>query len=202
MKIACKIGVDLDSTMADLANPIVEAIKDEYGLDPKRAVEKEVADAFLKWCYGDHIEKILPDFEQRIYVNRHLYRDLPKLEPDVEQLPKNLLTSNNKVYVITARTPKPIITDDTLFWLKKNNFTYTDVIFQHKKAKLCKAMGVVVMYDDDPKQIIELVDAGINVVVRDMPWNRDLDKNYEKAIKRASNWKDALREIRSFIYRS
>jgi hypothetical protein len=41
-----------------------------------------------------------------------------------------------------------------------------------KKSEICIEQGVNLIFDDDPKHIIDCVGAGIKVIVRDQPWNQ------------------------------
>ena len=198
-----RIGIDLDHTVANYIGGVVPLIEEVYGLNPRTPVyEGDKIASDLPLMYGLDVFKDLPGYRDKIHVGKNLFRNLSKLEPGVEKLTHSLSgLPGVKVYMITARESHPVVMEDTRKWLGDNDFRYTDVFHETDKHELCRQMEIDVMYDDSVRQIVQLVDNGINVVVRDMPWNRDLGI-YESKIKRVHNWEDALIAIRKFIYRS
>jgi hypothetical protein len=63
---------------------------------------------------------------------------------------------------------------DTREWLKQNTEFFDDVFHVQNKADFCKMAGIQVMIEDEVGQIVKLVDSGIDVIVRDQPWNQHL----------------------------
>lgn len=196
-----KVGIDIDSTVADFIAGAVDVLVKYYGITPKVSYEEMPYYSVLDYFSPED----LPNFRETLndmYIKRNLLPFLPKLEPDVEKITQHLTEEDKvNVYFITARDRKQPVVEDTRRWLTSNGFAFTDVLHQERKHVLCDAMGVSIMYEDNEKIIKNLVDTGIDVVVRDMPWNRDIGE-YENKIHRAHNWQEALDFMRIILNRS
>ncbi len=195
-----RIGIDLDNTVADFMATAVPLIKKHYGLEPD----------FSKPVYS--IEEVFginpitrpPGFKKLLYEELHLFRNLPKLEEDIEQLTHKLMSRDvdTKIYIITARTSSQVIMNDTIHWLESNDFKFTDVFFTSDKANICKATGIDVMIEDEIGQVLSLIETNVSVVVRDQPWNNNgplLHFENKGQVKRAYNWHEMYNATEEFL---
>lgn len=195
-----RVGIDLDNTVADFLTTAIPLLKEHYGLEPdfNKVVYK------IEEVFGLTQETRLSDIQETLYEGLHLFRDLPKLEKNIEQLTHKLISReiNTKIYIITSRTPSKIIVDDTLHWLHSNNFKFTDIFFTDNKTNLCKIIGIDVMIEDEVGQTLSLAKENINVVIRDHPWNRHnilIPFEKQRIIKRQDNWQNMLYETEEFL---
>ncbi len=196
MKKIQRVGIDLDGTVADYLQGAIPLLKKHYGLEPN----------FTKPVYT--IEEVFgltdqtrpPNMRELLYEELHLFRYLPMLEEDIPQLSWEIQrTLGAKVYFITARTHSPVIEDDTLFWLTDKGFAFDDVFFTKDKAELCRDMKINVMVEDEVKQLIKLVTAGIDVVIPNHPWNNLSLPSGPGRISRSDNWREALHAIGGYL---
>lgn len=79
---------------------------------------------------------------------------------------------------MTYLTNRPKEADfTTRSWLKKNNFPKAPIYYcdgPEGKVEKAKELGVLMALEDDPRAIKEYLKAGIQVIVPDYPYNRDI----------------------------
>lgn len=195
-----RVGIDLDNTVADFMAAAIPLIKKHYGLEPDYSKPVTRIDE----VFGVNSKTQLAGFKEVLYEGLNLFRTLPKLEEDIEQLTHKLVARdiNTKVYIITARPSSQIIVEDTMRWLENHGFKFTDVFFTDDKASICKAADIDVMIEDDLGQVLSLVETNISVVIRDQPWNNggDLDPFESKGqVKRVHNWKEMYNATEEYL---
>lgn len=198
-----KIGIDLDNTVADFIAGVTPLMKEHYGLEP--VLDRPAYS--IEEVFGITPETRPANMRQLLYVERNLFAKLPKLEEDNHRLTTQLRNHLDpvKIYFVTARDPHPTILRDTREWLEKNTGTYDDVFHVGKKADFCKYAGISVMIEDEIRQIIPLIEAGVDVIVMDQPWNRHLPadphgiEDPKGRIQRVSDWREALIAAKEFL---
>lgn len=197
-----RIGIDLDNTVADYMSGAVPLLKEHYNLEPDYSIQATT----IEEIFGLNKETRPSNMRQHLYEDLHLFRQLPKIEPDVEHLTHELYRrSDCKVYFITARSRTPTIVEDTTTWLIKNGFLFDDLFFTDRKADLCQMMKIDVMFEDEVGQLLNLRRTGIDCVVLDQPWNRHLAEDpYHReqeqgGIVRVLNWREALTAIKEYL---
>lgn len=199
MKIK-RIGIDLDNTVADFMSGAAPLIEEHYGLKPDLTKEAySIVEVF-----GITKGELPPGMKDKLYEGLHLFNNLPLLEKDINLLPRRIYLQmaiphqiDTKIYFITARPASPIVMEDTIHWLEKNHFYFDDVFFVEDKLRLCQDMKIDVMLDDEKRQVVGLAAAGINVVLRDQPWNRQVSST--KNLVRVFNWRESLEATKEFL---
>ena len=151
----------------------IPALKEKYGLEPDYEVEAYT----IEEVFGLTRENRPPNMRQTLYIEDNLFAKLPVLEEGNKELTSQLWTNlgpDLKIYFVTARDNHPVVMRDTREWLKLNTDHFDDVFHVQKKAEFCKLAGIQVMIEDEVRQISELLNAGIDVIMRDQPWNQHL----------------------------
>lgn len=197
-----KIGIDLDNTVADFLTGAAPLIKELYGLEPDWSKP-----AFsIEEVFGINESNRPKDMRKRLYVEMNLFRNLPKLESDNNELPLLLQQAGfDRVYFVTARDAHPIIVRDTLYWVSNNMDYFTDVFHVDKKAEFCKYAGISTMIEDEVRQAIPLLEAGVNVVLMDRPWNQHIPvdphgmEDQKGKLIRVESWRQALVAAKEFL---
>lgn len=191
-----RVGIDLDGTVADYLHGAVPLLKKHYGLEPDFTKPSYT----IEEVFGLTEETIPPNMREHLYEDLHLFRHLPTLECDTNQLSwKIQRILGAKVYFITARNQTPVIETDTLFWLVFNGFTFDDVFFTEDKVQLCQAMKINVMVEDQVKQLVNLITAGIDVVIPNQPWNDVSLPVGPGRITRTDNWRKIFSTIERYL---
>lgn len=191
-----KIAIDLDNTVADYLKGAAPLIKEMYGLEPdfsRKAYR-------LEEVFGLTSETRPPDMRQRLYVEKRLFRNLPPLEEDNRLLTQYLREEITplRIYFLTARDANPTVMEDTRYWLERNTATYDDVFHTDHKAEFCKMAGISVMIEDEIKHTMSLLEVGVDVIVMDNPWNRQIPEDphglerQKGRLRRAHNWREAF----------
>ena len=201
-----RIAIDLDNTVADYMAGAAPKMRDIFGFRPQPDCKDCTAEELLgfpkkspaqildKWGSLGYEDLDIGEVRTKLYVEGRLFRDLPMIEPDTHQLTHKLRQSGYKIYIITARTPHPTIVSDTISWLNKYFFEYTDVFFTPDKGALCKALDIPIILEDDRHQIIRCLDRGVKVVARAQPWNEGI-KSLPGQFVRADTWQDMLAAV-------
>lgn len=196
-----RVGIDLDGTVADFLTAAIPLLQEHYGLVP----DFEKPALRIEEIFGLTVETRPAGMREFLYEGLHLFRNLPKIEEDIEQLTVQLKQMGIKVYFITARSGSRIIKEDTLFWLINNGFRFDDVFHTDEKAELCRLMRIHVMVEDEIFQALNLQKARVDVVVPNRPWNRPLPKDPDEEgrkrgrIVRVENWQQAVHAIEELV---
>jgi len=196
-----RVGIDLDSTVADYMSGAVPLLSEHYGLTPDLTKPAYT----IEEVFGLSKENRPPGMRKLLYEELRLFRRLPKLEPDIEMLTVLLKKLETKVYFVTARTGSDVIRDDTQFWLDSNGFQYDDIFFVENKADFCQKAHIGIMHEDEVGQLLNLQGAGIDTVIRSQPWNADLPSDPHHLEKRrgrstrVDNWRDAYIAIKDYL---
>lgn len=193
-----RVGIDLDNTIADFMSVAVPLMKEHYDLDPD--FTKPVCS--IEEIFGINPKSRPAGLREFLYEELHLFRDLPKLDEDTEQLTHQLSEQDVNIYMITARSPSQVIVEDTMHWLRNHGFKFTDIFFTSDKASLCEVMDIDVMLEDELGQVLSLIKSNINTVVRNQPWNNSEALDYYETkgrIKRTANWEEMLEATKEFL---
>jgi 5'(3')-deoxyribonucleotidase len=168
-----RIGIDMDGTVADYMAGAVPLLAEHYGLTPDFSIEAYS----IEEVFGLTKDTRPLNMRQNLYVDQHLFAKLPILDQGNQQLTSELMSQlgpDLKVYFVTARDNHPVVMEDSREWLKLNTDHFDDAFHVQDKAGFCKLAGIQVMIEDEVRQITELLHAGIDVIMRDQPWNQHL----------------------------
>lgn len=197
-----RIGIDLDGTVADYMAGAIPALKRHYGLEPNFAVEAYT----IEEVFGLTTETRPPNMRQTLYIEDNLFARLPQLETDDHFLTSTLRRELGpiNIYFVTARDNHPVIMSDTRHWLEQNTDTFDDAFHVQDKAEFCRMAGIQVMIEDEVRQIVGLLDAGIDVIMRDQPWNQHLPadphglEDRKGRLTRVHNWREMVEVAKEY----
>ena len=208
-----RIAIDLDNTVADFMAGAIPKMEEVFGLKVQDTSKiNRIEEAFglkpkigSKWdklgVDKDDYEKVLK-IRQTLYVQGRLFRDLPLIENDSWLLTKHLFEEGYKVYFMTARTPHPVIIEDTWGWLEKHGFFFDDVFFTDFKGNLCQALDIPTIVEDERWQILACLEKGVNVIAMAQDWNGELPLTEEHRGKfhRVKSWREMPTLIKEMEY--
>lgn len=198
-----RIGIDCDGVVADYMAGAVPALKKHYGLEPNFNTEAYT----IEEVFGLTVDTRPKNMRQTLYLENNLFAKLPPLEQDISSLTTQLvhaLGPDFKVYFVTARDNHPIIMDDTRQWLKRNIIHFDDVFHVQNKAEFCQLAGIQVMIEDEVRQIVGLQEAGVDVIMRDQPWNQHLPadphglEDNKGRLTRVHSWRDYVEVAKEY----
>lgn len=115
------------------------------------------------------------------YRQGGLKRGMPMYE-GASELSRDLRRKGAEVWICTTRPYLRLdnIDPDTRHWLRRNKIQYDGVLFgQHKYRDLVKCVGaerVLFVVDDLPELCEQAEDIGLRALLRDQPYNRNIDR--------------------------
>ncbi len=201
MSTTKRVGIDLDGTVADYMAGAIPLLQEHYGLVPDFTKPAYTVEG----VFGLTDETRPKGMRKFLYEELHLFRHLPKLDEDTEQLTVRLKQDGVKVYFVTARSGSHSVREDSLIWLDNNGFQYDDVFHVDDKADFCKQARIHVMCEDEVGQILGLQKARIDTVIRNQPWNVDLPKDAHHLARqkgrqtRVNNWQEMYNAIKEYL---
>lgn len=175
-----KIGIDIDGTVTD-----------PYGFIPflndifKKNITKEEYNT-LDW------EKLYGKVDGDFYVNfdekySYTYELAEPVDFSIDVIKKFEKVKEIDIYFITAR--RECLKEITKKWFKKYGIN-TDNIYMLgpvKKSGKALELGCDIFIEDDPKNAKDISEKGIEVLLIDTNYNKNLDC---KNVSRVKNWID------------
>jgi len=190
-----KIGLDLDSVLAEIMTPLNDYVNKKYNTN---FLLKDYTD-FGLWkvwkCEKEESMRRVFDF----YMSSQ-FNDILPITGAVEAIKS--LKNNFELIVITSR---PHITEKgTNKWIKKyflNNITKVIHTNQYSKkgekqrlkSEVAKFYKISYLVEDHTTYALDCANKGIKTFLLDMPWNKKEIIN--KNIKRVFNWKEIVNII-------
>ena len=198
-----RVGIDLDDVMAVCAVPYLRRFAEEFGVELPD--ERDIGWHILR-TMDDRVDPADRDrFRIKLY-DSSFFGDLD-IYPDCPAVLERLVNAGHDLYFITARAERRRMITET--WLREKG------ILEHAKAVHLKPMGdfnpdfprgrydasssalyktrlatqlrLDVFCEDDEIISRALADAGVDVLLFDQPWNRDVS---HERITRVAGWGD------------
>lgn len=165
------LGIDIDGTVNNFQDVVAKYLQKEYDI---KFDDKDYE--LYKGLNKSEIDKFNDKYSQ-------VFLKEVKALPESQEVINELMNKGNEVYFITAREYSHA--SDTMEWLKRNNFSFTDIYFNcGNKVDTCKWKNVDIMIDDSPYNLKALNKAGIPYIIYNQNYNQDI---YNE-LYRASNW--------------
>lgn len=160
-----KIGIDLDGTVADNFDLLVETFNGYCG---KSLQGKDIKQYSLCKTYNiteQEFNDLMDQKEEGIIMASPL---IPFVREKIHQLVKD----GWEVHIITARHPK--YKNITESWLQNKGIPYSGLhlLNSHDKLSLCKELKVRCMIEDNVHNAYQLADGGVNVILFEAPHNQ------------------------------
>jgi uncharacterized HAD superfamily protein len=187
-----KIGVDMDSVIADIMTPLIKyknkrhktnfSLKHQtdYNLSNVWKISpKEVINTIFDFYYSHYMDYIIP---------------MPGAKKGIKMLKKH-----HDLHVITSRPHE--IEEKSRRWLDKHfPNKFSEVYFTNQlsrsgdkklKSHFCQKIGIELMIEDHLDFAYDCLSVNIPVILLDMPWNQK--KNLPKEIKRVYSWEQIVK---------
>lgn len=179
-----KIGIDLDGTVADNLELLVETLNHHCG---KTLVGEEIRQYNLCKTYcitEEEFIKLMASKEEEIIVKSPLI-------PRAQEYIQKLVDKGWQVHIITARHPK--YSQATRRWLRGKNIPYNGLhlLNSHNKLKICRELGVKMMVEDNVHNAYQLEEGGVPTILYEAPHNRC----WPWSGIRCKNWGEIYRAI-------
>ncbi len=165
-----KVGIDLDGTLAQ-SFELWEQLHPEFEI--RHLVNDMWAKPEVQDWYNEHHKTI-----------RHLYKPYPGARAVLEFI-------DNPI-VLTARPTTHDICPATALWLEKRGINL-EIIHEVKKDLACKEHDITVHIEDSPAHALEVARVGIPVLLKDQPYNQDVE---HENIIRFTHWLEVPRLLK------
>jgi uncharacterized HAD superfamily protein len=176
------LGFDIDGVIANFTEPLLETIKEKYGLALK------VTDIYT---FDLGVVLGITKAEGNQLITETLKKDLP-LNYGAKETLEQLSREGHNIYLLTGRYGH--MRELTQSWLKEKNIPYTQLHLLNIGEKyLAKVEPLDLVVEDSLQEALEWTRKVKNVLVYDQPWNRTL--NVKNLTKRVYNWSQIYDEI-------
>ncbi len=170
-----RIAIDIDSTLHHYWDRLSDAARRRFGID--LPYEEQ-----LDWG----ITRLRPDQLNLCIQETHCDQAILAGEPypNAVQTVASWHEAGHSIHVMSHRDPR--CHDATARWLAQIGLPYHDLYCAHDKLGHCLHLGVDLLVDDSPENLLKAIDHGIVVATISHPWNRDLCE--EEDVICAADW--------------
>jgi uncharacterized HAD superfamily protein len=176
-----RIALDIDSTLHHYWDQFAAAAKRRFGVE--LPYEEQL------W----HIDRLRPEQIRACVAETHADEQILGAEPypGAVETVRAWHEAGHYIHVTSHRHDGS--REATATWLERIGLPYDDLHVSSDKIARCKEIGIELLIDDSPVNLLAAVDAGIAAATILHPWNREICE--EEDIVCAEDWsglKDAL----------
>jgi uncharacterized protein len=181
-----KIAIDIDSTLHDYWPQFAAAAKRRFGVT--LPYEHQVS-----W----HIDQLRPDQVRACIEETHAEPSVLAAEPypGAVEVVRRWREAGHFIHVTSHRAEHT--SGWTARWLDRIGLPYDELYCSFDKVTRCREIGVGVLVDDSPVNLVRAVEAGIRGATLHHPWNRDVVE--EEDIVAADDWPGLERKLAPFL---
>lgn len=182
-----KIAFDIDGVIADTTLSVQKRVIEKFGIEPEDLRPGDYTNIYT-----------LDDKEKQDEINtyiRKLFVEEAEVYAEAEEIPGAWVGSHllKPVAYITRRPDQFGIAEATRIWLMFNGFYQAPVYFIPKgtcKSSKAKELGVDVLIEDSPHEIISCRENGLTTLVMAYPYNESARDENTVVVH---NWGDILK---------
>ncbi len=181
-----KIAIDIDSTLHHYWDQFAAAAKRRFGVD--LPYEHQVT-----W----DISRLRPEQVKVCIAETHGPEKVRAATPypGAAEVLARWKEQGHFIHITTHRTTDAhAATQD---WLDRHGIPYDDLYCSYDKVTRCAELGIDVLIDDSPVNLLRAIDEGIRAATILHPWNRDLVE--EEDVIAAEDWPALERELAPFL---
>jgi uncharacterized HAD superfamily protein len=185
------VCIDIDGVLADYPNYFIKFVEGETGI---KFGDLKIRSPNITDVLGE----VLPGGREAVRALKHKYRmdgykrTIPVVAGAAEVL-QRMKTAGLTIVLLSARPYKiyPRIFADTIEWLKVNSMPYDAIIWdENKEERMLKQLpNMMVMFEDNAKNALDVASAGKKVYLIDRTYNRGV---VHDNITRFGGWGDIV----------
>jgi hypothetical protein len=180
-----RIALDIDSTLHHYWDLFARAAKRRFGVDlPYRDQQ---------W----HIDRLRPD-QVRVCVDEtHCDEAILGAEPyaGAVETVRAWHEAGHFIHVTSHRDDRAHAA--TARWLERIGMPYDELYCSFDKLARCREIGIELLIDDSPVNLLGAIESGIRAATIAHPWNRDLCE--EEDIVCAADWPELARRLQPLL---
>lgn len=175
------ISIDVDGVLRDFIGSVVFTYKKYY---PSHIIKFPVMNYELEKSFpiGTDIDEFWREHIKEIFY------DNAKLIKDADRGMRYLRRLGFNVNITTAQADNDLL-KWTIKWLKKNKIKFNKLYCTSDKHLV---NDYDVHIDDDPKQIVNIINAEKKVIIFTQDYNLNLDKSIENKCIRVNSWQEII----------
>jgi FMN phosphatase YigB (HAD superfamily) len=176
-----RIALDIDSTLHPYWDQFAAAAKRRFGV--------ELPYHEQLWA----IDRLRPEQVRACVAETHKPEHILVAEPypGAVEVVSAWHEAGNTVHVMSHRTPGAH--DATAEWLERIGLAYDELYCLEDKVAHAQEIGIELLVDDSPVNLLAAVEAGIRTATLVHPWNRDICE--EEDIVCATDWPELGRKL-------
>ena len=170
-----RIAIDIDSTLHHYWPQLAAAAKRRFGVDLPYAEQQT-------WT----IDRLRPEQVKACVAETHTEEQILAAEP----YPGAVETigawheAGHFIHVTSHRTTGAL--PATARWLERIGLPHDELYCSWDKVSRCREIGIELLIDDSPVNLLAAIDAGIGAATLEHPWNREICE--EEDIVCAADW--------------
>jgi uncharacterized protein len=177
-----RIAIDIDSTLHHYWDQLEAAAKRRFGVDLPYTEQ-------LGWT----IERLRPEQVKACVAETHSDEQILAAEPyaGAVETVGGWREAGHFIHVTSHRRIEA--QGATQQWLDRIGLAYDELYCSSDKVAHCRAIGIELLIDDSPENLLAAIDAGITAATLEHPWNRELCE--EEDIVCAPDWPELGRRL-------
>jgi beta-phosphoglucomutase-like phosphatase (HAD superfamily) len=181
-----KIAIDIDSTLHHYWGDLEAAARRRFGVS--LPYEHQVS-----W----QIAQLRPEQLKACIDETHADKTVLAAEPypGAVEVVRGWYEAGHWIHITSHRAVAAH--DATTRWLEKIGLPYHDLHCSYDKITRAKELGIDVLVDDSPVNLLAALEAGMIGATLLHPWNRDLVE--EEDVVAAEDWPGLDRRLRPFL---
>jgi uncharacterized protein len=181
-----RIAIDIDSTLHHYWDQLETAAKRRFGVELPYAEQ-------LEWT----IDRLRPEQVKACVAETHTDEQILAAEPydgAVETI-RAWHEAGHFIHVTSHRTTDAHAA--TAQWLERIGLPYDELYCSWDKVARCREIGVELLIDDSPANLLAAIEAGIAAATLEHPWNREICE--EEDIVCAPGWAELARRLEPLL---
>ncbi len=181
-----RIAIDIDSTLHHYWDLLESAAKRRFGVELPYAEQ-------LVW----KIDRLRPEQVRACVEETHTDEQILGAEPypGAVEAVRAWHQAGHFIHVTSHRRIEAH--GATEQWLQRIGLPYDELYCSTDKIARCREIGIELLIDDSPENLLAAVDAGIAAATLEHPWNREICE--EEDIVCASDWPSLARALEPLL---
>jgi len=184
---AMKIAIDIDSTLHHYWDDFAAAAKRRFGVDLPY-------DQQVTWS----IDRLRPKQLRVCIAETHAPETVLRSEPypGAVDVVRRWHEAGHWIHITSHRAAEAH--EHTAEWLQRIGLPYDDLHCSYDKVARARQLGIDILVDDSPVNLLRAIDAGIVAATLLHPWNRELVEEEEDVVA-AGDWDELERKLAPFL---
>ncbi|MBI4973967.1 hypothetical protein HZC27_05130 [Candidatus Roizmanbacteria bacterium] len=186
-----KIGVDMDSVLADIIPPLDLFHNATYKTSISNSSHGDYDLSKIWNCSGEEVIKRIYEFYESPYFDKIVPMKGAKRNIDILSKSHTLILITSRPNIIEHKSHQWL---DIFFKGKFSKVIHTNQTshkheIRRRKSEICIEEGINIMIEDHLEYALDCANEGIKVLLLPMPWNKNESITHPN-IKRVTSWSE------------